>query len=220
MYQFPKIFRWIIPVCTILILAGCGKTELDKNGNTEEISRKEQDQDRLSPEEAEITHVPFSESGEDKGESSEEVLNWEEMTVPELYYHLGDEIGFEYLGGLYYEAETDSHGIWLKQEAYDIREGRELTECELALEQKAEEGHLIIRIGKYSTAELKEFQDRVTQLLYDEEKMIYATGMNEVENKISVYANENADFEALYELVPEEAVWIEFMPGPPELIEL
>lgn len=220
MYQFSKKFRWIMPVCALLLLSGCGKTALDKTENAGEVSLKEQNRDRLSPEEANITHVPFSASGEEETELPEEVLNWEEMTVPELYYHLGDEIGFEYLGGLYYEAETDSHGIWLKQEAYDIREGRELTECESALEKKAEEGHLIIHIGKYSTAELKELQERIMPLFYDEEKKFYATGINEIENKVSVYANEDADFEALYKLVPKEAVFIKFLPGPPELIDL
>lgn len=42
-------------------------------------------------------------------------------------------------------------------------------------------------------------------------KIIFASGLNERENKVSAYVNERGDFTELYELVSEDAV---------ELIEL
>ena len=170
----------------------------------------------------EITQIPFSESNKDEITlpAEEETVNQEELTIPGLYYRLGEEIGFEYLGGIYYEAATDIYGIWLKQEAYDLREGRELTECELALEQAVEEGRLTIQVGKYSTAELLAFKDRVKPLFDDEGKKIYGTGLNETENKILVYVGVNVDLEALYKLVPEDAVSLQIMYGSFQVIDL
>lgn len=198
-------FKYIMPICVVFLLSGCGGQEaFDK---AEDVT--------VSPAENGIyvTAAPLGETGEENQSSGEG-----ELTIEGLYYKLGEEIGFGCLGGIYYDPDMDIYGIWLKQEAYDAREGREMTACETALEQAVEDGRLNIRIGKYSTQELKTFQDQISSLFC--EKGIFATGLNEVENKVSVYVNEERDFTELYELVPEDAVVIRYMPGPVELIDL
>lgn len=219
MFTHLKILKFLVLVCLVLILSGCGEATLN-----DDVKLSEETESGSMPplENREITQIPFSESNKDEITlpAEEETVNQEELTIPGLYYRLGEEIGFEYLGGIYYEAATDIYGIWLKQEAYDLREGRELTECELALEQAVEEGRLTIQVGKYSTAELLAFKDRVKPLFDDEGKKIYGTGLNETENKILVYVGVNADLEALYKLVPEDAVSIQFMYGGFQVIDL
>lgn len=52
-------------------------------------------------------------------------------------------------------------------------------------------------------------------------EIIFASGLNERENKVSVYVNEWGDFTELYELVPEDAVLLQYIPvDSMELIEL
>lgn len=52
-------------------------------------------------------------------------------------------------------------------------------------------------------------------------KIIFASGLNERENKVSAYVNERGDFTELYELVPEDAVLLQYIPvDSMELIEL
>jgi len=219
MFTDLKTLKFFVPVCLVLILSGCGKAALN-----DDVKLSEETESGSMPplENREITQIPFSESNKDEITlpAEEETVNQEELTIPGLYYRLGEEIGFEYLGGIYYEAATDIYGIWLKQEAYDLREGRELTECELALEQAVEEGRLTIQVGKYSTAELLAFKDRVKPLFDDEGKKIYGTGLNETENKILVYVGVNVDLEALYKLVPEDAVSLQIMYGSFQVIDL
>lgn len=219
MFTHLKILKFLVPVCLVLILSGCGEATLN-----DDVKLSEETESGSMPplENREITQIPFSESNKDEITlpAEEETVNQEELTIPGLYYRLGEEIGFEYLGGIYYEAATDIYGIWLKQEAYDLREGRELTECELALEQAVEEGRLTIQVGKYSTAELLAFKDRVKPLFDDEGKKIYGTGLNETENKILVYVGVNVDLEALYKLVPEDAVSLQIMYGSFQVIDL
>ncbi len=219
MFTHLKILKFLVLVCLVLILSGCGEATLN-----DDVKLSEETESGSMPplENREITQIPFSESNKDEITlpAEEETVNQEELTIPGLYYRLGEEIGFEYLGGIYYEAATDIYGIWLKQEAYDLREGRELTECELALEQAVEEGRLTIQVGKYSTAELLAFKDRVKPLFDDEGKKIYGTGLNETENKILVYVGVNVDLEALYKLVPEDAVSLQIMYGSFQVIDL
>ena len=219
MFTHLKILKFLVLVCLVLILSGCGEATL--NGDVK-LSEETESGSMPPLENREITQIPFSESNKDEITlpAEEETVNQEELTIPGLYYRLGEEIGFEYLGGIYYEAATDIYGIWLKQEAYDLREGRELTECELALEQAVEEGRLTIQVGKYSTAELLAFKDRVKPLFDDEGKKIYGTGLNETENKILVYVGVNVDLEALYKLVPEDAVSLQIMYGRFQVIDL
>ena len=147
MFTHLKILKFLVLVCLVLILSGCGEATLN-----DDVKLSEETESGSMPplENREITQIPFSESNKDEITlpAEEETVNQEELTIPGLYYRLGEEIGFEYLGGIYYEAATDIYGIWLKQEAYDLREGRELTECELALEQAVEEGRLTIQVGK------------------------------------------------------------------------
>ncbi len=215
MFTHLKILKFLVLVCLVLILSGCGEATL----NDVKLSEETESGSMPPLENREITQIPFSESNKDEITlpAEEETVNQEELTIPGLYYRLGEEIGFEYLGGIYYEAATDIYGIWLKQEAYDLREGRELTECELALEQAVEEGRLTIQVGKYSTAELLAF---VKPLFDDEGKKIYGTGLNETENKILVYVGVNVDLEALYKLVPEDAVSLQIMYGSFQVIDL
>ncbi len=219
MFTDLKTLKFFVPVCLVLILSGCGKAALNDDVKLSEGTES----GSMSPlENRDITNIPFSESNKDEIilPPDEETPNQEELTIPELYNKLGEEIGFEYLGGIYYEAATDRYGIWLKQEAYNLREGRELTECELALEQAVKEGRLTIQVGKYSTAELLAFKDRVKPLFDDEGKKIYGTGLNETENKILVYVGVNVDLEALYKLVPEDAVSLQIMYGSFQIIDL
>lgn len=195
--------KYVMPVCVFLMLSGCGGQALDEAKDASTFPVKEN---------AYVTALPLGAENED---TSSELEN---LTIQGLYYKLGEEIGFGYLGGMYYDADADVYGMWLKQEAYDERENRELTACELALEQAVEDGHLNIRIGKYSTQELSAFQNQISSLM--SENGIFATGLNEVENKVSVYVNEEMDFSELYELVPEDAVLIQYILGPVEFVDL
>ena len=68
--------------------------------------------------------------------------------------------------------------------------------------------------------ELFALKDLVKPLFDKEGKTIYGTGLNETENKIFVYVGVNADLEALYKLVPEDAVSIQFMYGGFQVIDL
>lgn len=194
MYRISKILKYIMPLWILLILVGCAGNISDGVGNMDVLSLEDVESENTSS-------------------------DLEGLTMQGLYHRLGEEIGFDYLGGIYYTEDTDTYGIWLKQEAYDKREGRELTACESALEQAVNEGRLNIRIGKYSVQELRQFQDRISSLFC--ERGIFASGLNERENKVSVYVNEWGDFTELYELVPEDAVLLQYIPvDSMELIEL
>lgn len=241
MRQISKIFKCLIPMFVFLVLSGCGGTDAGETGiseinttgaeaNTAETGTGEAGTDEEDTGEESYNAYPtclpdvlpdYGEQGaggEEYADTPKEAGNW---TVPQLYARLTEELGTDHVGGIYYISENDSYGIWLTQETFDEWESRELTDCELALKQAEEEGRVFIRAGKYSLEELYTFRELVKPLFCGEDEVgIYAAGINEEENKIRIYAYEEADFAKLYELVPEDAVCLELFSASLKLEDL
>ena len=77
---------------------------------------------------------------------------------------------------------------------------------ELELDKAVEAGRVKIMVCNYSKQELLAFQKIING--YFSPTGIEATGINEEENKVHIYAHEGTDLSVIYENIPEDAITV------------
>lgn len=235
MCRILKIFQRVVPVAAFLLLSGCGETAAGE-ANIGEINTSETDMGEAGTDEtdtgkaeaynADPTCLPYAipDQGEfsaDELENTDAPVEYESLSVEQLYSRLEEELGRDHVGGEFCITGSDVRGIWLTQEVFDAWEERELTDCELAVKQAEKDGRIVLRAGKYSLDDLNAFQELLRPFFCTVGEVgIYDTRLNAKENKICVRAHKNADFEWLYELVPEDAVCLHLFPFACWIVDL
>lgn len=120
-----------------------------------------------------------------------------------IYNNAVEQIGFDDLGGAYYDDEGMLHILFKQDIALQRKNNSLLTLNQLANETDIEDA-VCIEYCKYSYNELMEFKAIIRE--YFSEDGIFAAGIDDEFNKVNVYAKKDTDLSILDNLVPYDVI--------------